>query len=90
MSLFNWLFGCGSSADGGAQSAINPVNGAPMANDAIDVLGNPLGTSDCLSAGLGSGFGAGTFDFCPGSFDSGSCFDHTSYFDYSSSSTHWE
>lgn len=52
---------------GPAGRRINPANGLPMLNDAVDIHGNPFGTSgdthtDMDSFNMGAGLGAGIDD----------------------------
>jgi len=45
MSLFDWLFDSDSSASSSSSPmfSLNPATNWPMANDAVDVCGNPYG-----------------------------------------------
>lgn len=91
--MFGWLFSIfnGGTNNGSHEqgmettNAVNPANGIPMANESIDVMGNPYGTDlnrlselsdpiDLSSSDLGSGFsddsfGGGGFDDSFGGYD---------------------
>ena len=74
MGLFAWLFGNTSqpaSASPASQPlhSVNPANGLPMANDAVDVVGNPFGTGGWSSSDAGSHCGTGPFDGYSPTFD---------------------
>lgn len=60
---------------GPAGLRINPANGLPMLNDAVDIQGNPLGMSGDTHTGMGSlDMGAGMddrFGMSMDSFDTG-------------------
>lgn len=79
MGLFSWLFGgagecAATSFTTTAAHDVNPANGMPMANAALDVFGNTYG-SDASTSFC-------SFDSYSPTFDFGSCFDHSSRTDY--------